>query len=371
MPSVAELELVQRGCPGAARVLVDLFPADTAKGRAEAVAAWDPLYLPFSSFDVNRRIDARKADSTTLLGSGTFCDVHADLACPEHVIMLARYSFSGATTYDDADGATYLHYTTTITSALKIREVSMPDREPKWAAVPHAFTLLVDEDDKVWFVFFMKRYTPLDMHPIYLRRNTEPKMFQRLVWSLVVSAWFTENVAGLAHRDIKPDNILVTPDGRAVLADFGSACKLGCSGNPSHYMNPPWMAPAELEAINEMRPYTWLAGGSTFAVGLLILWLCWGEKRFRFMFPQQRQKRWIRTVITDRRRMYYTKYRSLLTKTEEIAGAGLQTAGLMLANPDSGARSTLMYIERVIRPKTPAAFLELPPGLQRSEDIAI
>lgn len=35
---------------------------------------------------------------------------------------------------------------------------------------------------------------------------------------------------GYAHRDVKPDNILIARDGHIRLADFGSCTKLGADG---------------------------------------------------------------------------------------------------------------------------------------------
>ena len=84
----------------------------------------------------------------------------------------------------------------------------------------------------------------------------------------------------IVHRDIKPDNVLVTPEGRVVLLDFGIARALNAAGGddqvtqPTRVFTPQYAAPEQLTG----EPVT--TATDVFAIGALLFRLLTGQAPF-------------------------------------------------------------------------------------------
>ena len=84
---------------------------------------------------------------------------------------------------------------------------------------------------------------------------------------------------GVVHRDVKPDNVILTPDGRPVLIDFGSvllegAKRLTFSGLSGELGTPEYMAPEQVQGKRGD------ARTDIYALGTLLYELLTGEPPF-------------------------------------------------------------------------------------------
>jgi eukaryotic-like serine/threonine-protein kinase len=87
---------------------------------------------------------------------------------------------------------------------------------------------VVEEDGMPWIVMELIKARPLDQ-VIGEDGPLPPAQAAQLGLSLL-DALSTAHAAGVLHRDVKPSNILISPEGKAILTDFGIATVQGDPG---------------------------------------------------------------------------------------------------------------------------------------------
>ena len=80
---------------------------------------------------------------------------------------------------------------------------------------------VVEEDGRPWIVMELVQARSLDQ--VLAQDGPLPPTRAADMGQQLIGALATAHAAGVLHRDVKPSNVLLTPDGRAVLTDFGIA----------------------------------------------------------------------------------------------------------------------------------------------------
>ncbi|HEY5360176.1 MAG TPA: protein kinase [Streptosporangiaceae bacterium] len=80
---------------------------------------------------------------------------------------------------------------------------------------------VVEEDGSPWIVMELVRGRSLDQ--VIAEDGPLPPQHAAQLGASLLSALAAAHAAGVLHRDVKPGNVLITADGRAVLTDFGIA----------------------------------------------------------------------------------------------------------------------------------------------------
>ncbi|WP_432098179.1 protein kinase domain-containing protein [Streptomyces sp. WAC 04229] len=149
------------------------------------------------------------------------------------------------------------------------------------ARVPHPHVVgvhdLVEFEDRLWIVMELVRGPSLAAH---LSRSgpLTPEHTARLGLQLL-DALRAVHLAGALHRDVKPANVLLRPDGSAVLTDFGIAA-LDEDGEPVTSAvqlmgSVEYMAP-ERATAQEAGP-----ASDLWSLGATLVTVCGGESPFR------------------------------------------------------------------------------------------
>lgn len=109
------------------------------------------------------------------------------------------------------------------------------------------------------------------------RRNNElipPADAVRIVQEVCRALDFSHR-NGVLHRDVKPSNIMLTREGKAILTDFGLALLPDVDTQGKAFGTPQYMAPEQAQSPSEVGPQTDL-----YAVGMLLYEMFTGEIPF-------------------------------------------------------------------------------------------
>jgi tetratricopeptide (TPR) repeat protein len=155
-------------------------------------------------------------------------------------------------------------------------------------AHPHIARLLdggTTDDGRPYFVMEFIDGEPLDRHCARRQLSTDERLLLLLA---VCAAMEYAHARGVLHRDLKPDNVLVTADGTPKVTDFGLAKRLegagggaGATQSGAVLGTPSYMAPEQAAGRRaEVGPAT-----DVYALGAILYELLTGRPPFRAETP--------------------------------------------------------------------------------------
>ncbi|GII91714.1 serine/threonine-protein kinase [Sinosporangium siamense] len=152
------------------------------------------------------------------------------------------------------------------------RQLQRTSREARTAAkISHpgivAIYDVAEQDGRPWIVMELVKAPSLDR--VVAESGSVPTRQVADIGRQILSALMAAHAAGILHRDVKPANILVTPEGRAVLTDFGIATATGDSSLTQTGMvtgSPAFLAPERARG-KDVGPASdlWSLGATLYA----------------------------------------------------------------------------------------------------------
>ncbi|MBN6057630.1 serine/threonine protein kinase, partial [Nonomuraea sp. RK-328] len=126
---------------------------------------------------------------------------------------------------------------------------------------------VVEEDGRPWIIMELVSHPSVEQ--VVATTGALPIRQAADVGRQVLSALRAAHEAGILHRDVKPSNILLAEDGRAVLTDFGIATAEGDSSLTRTGMvtgSPSFLAPERVRAAEAGPPSDlWSLGATLYA----------------------------------------------------------------------------------------------------------
>ncbi|SDG32185.1 Serine/threonine protein kinase [Sinosporangium album] len=152
------------------------------------------------------------------------------------------------------------------------RQLQRTSREARTAAkINHSGIVAIydvaEQDGRPWIIMELVKAPSLDR--VVAETGSVPTWQTADIGRQVLSALMAAHAAGVLHRDVKPANILVTAEGRAVLTDFGIATVAGDSSLTQTGMltgSPAFLAPERARG-GETGPASdlWSLGATLYA----------------------------------------------------------------------------------------------------------